>query len=82
MDKIETFEWVVNHDATKQVNSALLAGVSWIAALGSMMCSFDSLSVMASFSTGTTPTTLNSASAGFQHLEQPQAWLNATSDDR
>ena len=35
-----------------------------------------------SLSDGTTPTTLKSALSGFQHLEQPQAWLWATFESR
>src|SRR6218665_1708750 len=50
----------------------------WIRALPSTPASFWAWAVTASLSRGTTPTTENSAPAGFQHLVQPQAWLNKT----
>ena len=42
------------------------------------MCSLDSPEVIESLSVGTTPTTEKRAEAGFQHLEQPHAWLCRT----
>lgn len=40
--------------------------------------SLDALAVTWTLSRGKTPTIENRAPAGFQHLEQPQAWLCAT----
>src|SRR5512134_4143491 len=50
----------------------------WMTAAGSTTFSLLPLAVTVSLSRGTTATIENSAPAGFQHLEQPQAWLCAT----
>jgi hypothetical protein len=47
-------------------------------AASSTILSLLALAVTVTLSRGTTPTTENSAPAGFQHLLQPQAWLNST----
>lgn len=50
----------------------------WIAALESTMYNFCPFAVTESLSVGMTPTTEKSAFLGFQHFEQPQAWLCST----
>src|SRR5512147_66380 len=50
----------------------------WIGAAGSTTLSLSPFAVTVSLSRGTTATSENSAPAGFQHLLQPHAWLNAT----
>lgn len=42
---------------------------------GSRTFSLEALAVTLRFSTGTTPMIAKMAPAGFQHWEQPQAWL-------
>src|SRR5882672_1535458 len=51
----------------------------WIAAVVSTILSFWPLAVTLTLSRPSTATTENTAPSGFQHLLQPQAWLNATS---
>lgn len=46
-----------------------------IVAAGSRTFSFWALAVTVRFSIGTTPMIAKMAPAGFQHWEQPQAWL-------
>src|SRR5690606_9781061 len=51
----------------------------WITADSSTILSLSALAVTCRFSRGVTATIENKAPCGFQHLVQPQTWLNATS---
>lgn len=53
-----------------------------MAADSSMMRSLEALDETLSLSTGMTPTMAKRELFGFQHLEQPQAWLWATLEER
>ena len=55
-----------------------LQALRWMAADSSMMWSLSPLAVTETASLGITPTTEKRAPLGFQHFEQPQAWLCAT----
>ena len=52
-----------------------------VAALASTTFSFSPCSVTSTLSRGATATTENTEPSGFQHLVQPQAWLNAVCAD-